>query len=168
MTRVIALMALAALGLSGTPVHEPVHERRQAISVAVTQRSGRDSGTAMAIDDPLYVLTVDPARLVPHLDGARSASARAAAAVYRQNAHLLADLDRPMRASHLELMAHHLGCRGLAARIASAAPDRPLQTRWSDGRRGRCRTAPRSSSSSAEAARCRCGGWPTAPRLASR
>jgi hypothetical protein len=48
MTRVIALMALAALGLSEAQVHEPVHGRRQAISVAVTQRSGRDSSTAMA------------------------------------------------------------------------------------------------------------------------
>ena len=87
------------------------------------------------LEDPLYLITVDPARLVPHLDAARSAPARAAAAVYRQSAHLLAPLDRPMRASQLELTAHHLGCRSLAARIASAAPDRPWQTRWSHGRR---------------------------------
>ena len=87
------------------------------------------------LEDPLYLITVDPARLVPHLDAARSAPARAAAAVYRQSAHLLARLDRPTRASQLELTAHHLGCRGLAARIASAAPDRPWQTRWSHGRR---------------------------------
>ena len=87
------------------------------------------------LEDPLYLITVDPARLVPHLDAARSAPARAAAAVYRQSAHLLARLDRPMRASQLELTAHHLGCRGLAARIAGAAPDRPWQTRWSHGRR---------------------------------
>src|ERR1035438_5427543 len=40
MTRVIALTALTAPGLSEAPVHEPVHGRRQAISVAVTQRSG--------------------------------------------------------------------------------------------------------------------------------
>ena len=139
------------------------------------------------LEDPLYLITVDPARLVPHLDGARSVPARAAAAVYRQSAHLLADLDRPTRASQLELTAHHLGCRGLAARIASAAPDRPWQTRWSHGRRatghqvltghtgevgrwrpGRCRTAPRSSSAAAATARCGCGGPPTAPRSASR
>ena len=87
------------------------------------------------LEDPLYLITVDPARLVPHLDAARSAPARAAAAVYRQSAHHLARLDRPARASQLELTAHHLGCRGLAARIASAAPDRPWQTRWSHGRR---------------------------------
>ena len=87
------------------------------------------------LEDPLYLITVDPARLVPHLDDARSAPARAAAAVYRQSAHLLARLDRPMWASQLELTAHRLGCRGLAARIASAAPDRPWQTRWSHGRR---------------------------------
>ena len=87
------------------------------------------------LEDPLYLITVDPARLVPHLDDAWSVPARAAAAVYRQSAHRLARLDRPMRASQLELTAHHLGCRGLAARIAGAAPDRPWQTRWSHGRR---------------------------------
>ena len=32
-------------------------------------------------------------------------------------------------------MAHRLGCRSQAARIAGAAPDRPWQTRWSHGRR---------------------------------
>jgi hypothetical protein len=48
MTRVIALMALAALGLSEAPVHEPVHRRRQTISVIVTQRSGRDFSTTTA------------------------------------------------------------------------------------------------------------------------
>jgi hypothetical protein len=48
MTRIIALRALTALGLCGTPVHEPVHGRWQAISVVVTQRSGPSSGTAMA------------------------------------------------------------------------------------------------------------------------
>ena len=87
------------------------------------------------LEDPHYLLTVDPARLVPHLDAARSAPARATAAVYRQSAHHLAPLDRPARASQLELTAHQLGCRSLAARIASAAPDRPWQTRWSHGRR---------------------------------
>ena len=87
------------------------------------------------LEDPHYLIAVDPARLVPHLDAARSAPARATAAVYRQSAHHLARLDRPMRASQLELTAHHLGCRSLAARIASAAPDRPWQTRWSHGRR---------------------------------
>ena len=74
------------------------------------------------LEDPLYLITVDPARLVPHLDAARSAPARAAAAVYRQSAHHLARLDRPARASQLELTAHHLGCRSLAARIAERRP----------------------------------------------
>ena len=87
------------------------------------------------LEDPHYLLSVDPARLVPHLDTARSAPANATAAVYRQSAHLLAPLDRRTRASQLELTAHQLGCRTLAARIASAAPDRPWQTRWSHGRR---------------------------------
>jgi hypothetical protein len=41
-------MALAAPGLSEAPVHEPVRGRRQAISVAVIQRSDRSSSTAMA------------------------------------------------------------------------------------------------------------------------
>ena len=86
------------------------------------------------LEDPLYLITVDPARLVPHLDAARSAPARAAAAVYRQSAHLLALLDQPARVSQLEVTAHHLGCRSLADRIASAVPDRPWQTRWSHGR----------------------------------
>jgi hypothetical protein len=81
------------------------------------------------LEDPLYLLTADPARLVPQLDAARFIPARAIAAVYRQSAHLLADLDPPMRASQLELTAHYLGCRGLAARIASAAPARPWQSR---------------------------------------
>ena len=39
------------------------------------------------LEDPHYLLAVDPARLVPHLDTARSAPAQAAAAVYRQSAH---------------------------------------------------------------------------------
>jgi WD40 repeat protein len=54
--------------------------------------------------------------------------------VYRQSTHNLALLDRSARASQLELTAHRLGCRGLASRIASVAPDRPWQTRWSHGR----------------------------------
>ena len=87
------------------------------------------------LEDARFLIAVDPGRLMPHLDAARSAPARAAAAVYRQSAHLLACLDLPMRASQLELTAHQLGCRGLAARIARAAPDRPWQTRWSHGRR---------------------------------
>jgi V8-like Glu-specific endopeptidase len=87
------------------------------------------------LEDPGYLLAVHPARLVPHLDTARSAAARATAAVYRQSAHILARLDRPARASQLELTAHHLGCRSLAALIADAVPDRPWQTRWSHGRR---------------------------------
>ena len=86
------------------------------------------------LDDPLYLIAVDPARLVPFLDAAGSAAARAAAVVYRQTAHQLAALDRPMRASQLELTAHQLGCCGLAARIANTSPDRPWQTRWSHGR----------------------------------
>ncbi len=95
------------------------------------------------LEDPHYLLSVDPARLVPHLDTARSAPARVTAIVYRQSAHRLdrqsahrlAPLGRPARASQLELTAHRLGCRSVAARIASAAPDRPWRTRWSHGRR---------------------------------
>ena len=87
------------------------------------------------LEDPHYLLSVDPARLVPHLDTARSAPGRAAAAVYRQCAHRLAPLGHPARASQLELTGHRLGCHALAARIADTAPDRPWQTHWSHGRR---------------------------------
>ena len=87
------------------------------------------------LEDARFLLAADPGRLVPHIDAARAAPARAAAAVYRQSAHHLAPLGRPARASQLELTAHHLGCRSLAARIADAAPDRPWQTHWSHGGR---------------------------------
>ena len=86
------------------------------------------------LEDARFLLAADPSRLVPYLDAARSPTARAAAAVYQQSAHHLATLDRSARASQLELAAHRLGCGSLAARIASAAPDRPWQTRWSHGR----------------------------------
>jgi V8-like Glu-specific endopeptidase len=101
----------------------------------VAEHAAAASRLDQLLDDAHYLLNVDPARLVPHLDAARSAPARATATVYRQSAHRLAPLDRSARASQLELTAHQLGCRGLAARIASAAPDRPWQTRWSHGRR---------------------------------
>ena len=87
------------------------------------------------LEDPLYLLAVDPARLVPHLDTARSATARATATVYRQSAHHLAPLDQAARASQLELTAHQLGCHSLAVRIGDASSDRPWHTRWSHGRR---------------------------------
>src|SRR5262249_39953224 len=58
------------------------------------------------LDDAEYLVPADPDPLLPALDAARSAPARAAAAVYRQSAHLLARLGRPMRASQLELTAH--------------------------------------------------------------
>ncbi len=74
------------------------------------------------LEDARFLLVADPARLVPYLDAARSAPARAAAAVYRQSAHLLARLDPPMRASQLELTAHRLGHRGLAASIGGRRP----------------------------------------------
>jgi hypothetical protein len=41
------------------------------------------------LEDTRFLLAADPARLVPHLDAARSAPARAAATVYRQSAHHL-------------------------------------------------------------------------------
>ena len=43
-------------------------------------------------------------------------------------------LDRQARASQLELTAHRLGHRSLAAQIAEAAPDGAWQTSWSHGR----------------------------------
>ena len=126
-----ALMRAVPAGAAGPDwAHAPSYIRRHLAAHAAAAGLLDD-----LLEDPLYLLTVDPARLVPHLDAARSAPARATAAVYRQSAHLLARLDRPMRASQLELTAHHLGCRSLAARIADAAPDRPWQTRWSHGHR---------------------------------
>ena len=86
------------------------------------------------LEDARFLLAADPARLVPYLDAARSAPARATTAVYREVVHRLAPLDRSARASQLELMAHHFGYRSLADRIASTAPDRPWRTRWSHGR----------------------------------
>ena len=86
------------------------------------------------LEDPHYLFTVDPARLMPHLRAARSAPARATAMVYRQTAHRLGALDRLARASQLELTAHRLGNRGLAARIAAAAPDGGWRTVWAHGR----------------------------------
>ena len=44
------------------------------------------AGLDQLLEDPRYLLAVDPARLVPYLDAARSVPARAAAAVYRQSA----------------------------------------------------------------------------------
>ncbi len=41
MTRVIALMTLAALGLPGAPVHEPVHAGDRQYPTIVTERNGR-------------------------------------------------------------------------------------------------------------------------------
>jgi hypothetical protein len=68
-------MALVALGLTGAPVHEPVHGRPQATCMVVTQRSGRDPSTAMAdltiwlgeIRDEVERLTWH-CRIKPHLD----------------------------------------------------------------------------------------------------
>ena len=126
-----ALMRAVPSGAAGPDwAHAPSYIRSHLAAHAATAGQLDD-----LLEDPNYLLTIDPARLVPHLDAARSGPARAAAAVYRQSAHLLARLDPPMRASQLELTAHHLGYRSLAARIAGAAPDRPWQTRWSHGHR---------------------------------
>jgi hypothetical protein len=47
MTRIIALTALTTLGLSGAPVHEPVHAGDRQRSMIVTTRSGWDLGVVM-------------------------------------------------------------------------------------------------------------------------
>jgi TPR repeat protein len=83
------------------------------------------------LEDARFLLAADPARLALHLDAARSAPARAAAAVYRQSLPDLTGLGPAMRASQLELYAHRLGHRDLAASLAAAAPDRPWRTHWS-------------------------------------
>jgi len=125
-----ALMRAVPAGAAGPDwAHAPSYIRGH-LAAHAAAAGGLDG----LLEDPYYLLTVDPAGLVPHLGTAGSAPARASAAVHRQCAHRLAPLDRPMRASQLELTAHQLGCRNLAARIGSAAPDRPWQTRWSHGR----------------------------------
>ena len=82
------------------------------------------------LEDARFLLAADPARLVPYLDAARSGPARAAAAVYRENAHLLAPLDAPMRASQLELAARQAGADDLAEQFSHVEPSRPWSTRW--------------------------------------
>ena len=126
------LMRAVPRGTAGPDwAHAPGYIRRHLAAHAAAAGLLED-----LLDDPLYLLTVDPAWLVPYLDAEQSGPGRAAAAaVYRQTAHLLARLDLPMRASQLELTAHRVGDRTLAAQIAGAAPDRPWQTRWSHGHR---------------------------------
>ena len=126
-----ALMRAVPSGTAGPDwAHAPSYIRRHLAAHAAAAGLLDD-----LLEDPLYLLAVDPARLVPHLDAARSAPARATATVYRQTAHRLAALDRPARASQLELAAHRLGHRGLAARIADAAPRGAWRTGWSHGHR---------------------------------
>jgi len=56
MTRIIALMALITLGLSGAPVHEPVHASCRCVnaSIAVERVSNRH---AIAVIPPVAGLT---------------------------------------------------------------------------------------------------------------
>jgi len=126
-----ALMRAVPQGAAGPDwAHAPSYIRRHLAAHAAAAGLLDD-----LLEDQPYLLAADPAALVPHLGAARSAKARAIATVYRQTAHHLAHLDQSTRASQLEVIAEHLGCHSLAARIASAAPDRPWQTRWSRGRR---------------------------------
>ena len=140
------------------------------------------------LEDARFLLAADPARLVPHLDAARSAPARAAAAVYRQSCPpprppRPADAGQPARADRPPPGLPRPGRphRGRRPRPALADPlvprppgHRPpghspaTTARCARWRPGRCRTAPRSSSAAATTARCGCGGSPTAPRSASR
>ena len=114
-----ALMRAVPSGAAGPDwAHAPSYIRRHLAAHAAA--AGLLDGL---LEDPAYLVAADPARLVPHLDAARSAPARFAATVYRQTAHLLAGIDLPTRASQLELAAHRLGYCGLAARIAT--PPRP-------------------------------------------
>jgi hypothetical protein len=83
------------------------------------------------LEDARFLLAADPRRLVPHLGTAQSTTARITAIVYRQALPYLTGLGLAMRASQLELYAHRLGYRDLAASLTTAAPDRPWRTRWS-------------------------------------
>ena len=81
-----ALMRAVPLGTAGSDwAHAPSYIRRHLAAHAAAAGLLDD-----VLEDPHYLLAVDPARLVPHLDAARSAPARATATVYRQSAHLLA------------------------------------------------------------------------------
>ena len=81
-----ALMRAVPSGAAGPDwAHAPSYIRRHLAAHAAAAGLLDD-----LLEDPHYLLTVDPARLVPHLDAARSAPARAAATVYRQAAHHLA------------------------------------------------------------------------------
>ena len=139
------------------------------------------------LEDARFLLAADPARLVPHLDAARSAPARAAATVYRQTVHLLTPLDRPTRASQLELTAHRLGYREpgrphrrrrprpaladpLVPRSPGHRPPGPHRPRRrGDGGGGRSAAGRHPGHHQRRrTARCGCGGWPTAPQSESR
>jgi WD40 repeat protein len=78
------------------------------------------------LEDPRFLLAADPARLVPHLDAARSAAARAAATVYRRAQHLLRANPIPYAAAQLELAALQLGAAALADQTAAL----PLRRAW--------------------------------------
>ena len=51
MPQVIALAALAVLGLSGAPVHEPVHAGGRQCSSNVTERSNRTVRSQSQLED---------------------------------------------------------------------------------------------------------------------
>ena len=127
-----ALMRAVPLGAAGPDwAHAPSYIRSHLAAHAAAAGLLDD-----LLEDPLYLLTVDPARLVP---SPRRRTVRPGAS-YRRRVPAKrppprSRLDRPARASQLELTAHRLGYRSLAARIADAAPDRPWQTRWSHGHR---------------------------------
>jgi len=53
MPQVIALAAIAALGLSGAPVHEPVHVSGRPYSGNVTERSSRTVRSEGLLEDVL-------------------------------------------------------------------------------------------------------------------
>ena len=78
------------------------------------------------LEDAQFLLAADPARLVPHLGAARSAAARAAAAVYQRAQHLLRANPIPQAATQLELAALQRGASALADRIAAL----PIRRAW--------------------------------------
>lgn len=67
MARAAALTALASLGLSGAPFHEPFHADSRQRSMIVTKRSDRDVIIAMPQLDEMAGDTGDAPPCLPYL-----------------------------------------------------------------------------------------------------
>ncbi|GAB2744729.1 caspase family protein [Kitasatospora kifunensis] len=86
--------------------------------------------------DPLFLLTMHQATLLPALDTLRSASAVAVRQAYQTCSAMFPDLQQlGERAAQLELAAVQQKATDLAAAIRARVPERPWSTRWARGNR---------------------------------